>query len=410
MKKIFSAILSVIIVAFCVSFPTIAYDLSETDVAAMENEKEPVDEAAVYLTENTKSSVSVIAKSAVLMDVNTGTLLYSMNENEKLYPASVTKIMSMLLVCEAISQGRIALNQSVTISESAAGKGGSQIWLEPGETMTVHELLKATAVYSANDACCALGELIAGSEEAFVDMMNKKAASLGMKNTHFDNCSGLDDDTDTHLTTAYDVALMSRALLNYDFITDYTTIWMDSLRDGKTQLVNTNKLVRYYSGATGLKTGTTEKAGCCVSASAKRDGLHLISVVMGADNSADRFNGARTMLDWGFANFEIYTPSVDASLLTPVRVAHGVLQHVNVSCNNPPEMLLNKGQSSAVSQSITLPEETEAPVAGGDVLGKISFILDGKIISESDIIASVSSEKITFSSALQLILRSLTDK
>ena len=252
--------------------------------------------------------VDVKAKSAVLMDQSTGTVLMRMNENEKLYPASVTKIMSMLLVAEAIDSNTIRLTDAVTTSTNASKKGGSQIWLKEGETMTVDELLKATAVYSANDACTALGEYIAGSDEAFVTMMNDRAQELGMKNTHFDNCTGLDDTSATHLTTAYDIALMSRELMKHQFIQQYTKIWMDSLRDGKTELVNTNKLIRFYEGATGLKTGTTSKAGCCISATATRNGTSLIAVVMGADNSKDRFEGAKAMLNWGFANYETVTP------------------------------------------------------------------------------------------------------
>ena len=239
--------------------------------------------------------VDVKAKSAVLMDQSTGTVLMRMNENEKLYPASVTKIMSMLLVAEAIDSNTIRLTDAVTTSTNASKKGGSQIWLKEGETMTVDELLKATAVYSANDACTALGEYIVGSDEAFVTMMNDRAQELGMKNTHFDNCTGLDDTSATHLTTAYDIALMSRELMKHQFIQQYTKIWMDSLRDGKTELVNTNKLIRFYEGATGLKTGTTSKAGCCISATATRNGTSLIAVVMGADNSKDRFEGAKGM-------------------------------------------------------------------------------------------------------------------
>ena len=264
--------------------------------------------------------VDVKAKSAVLMDQSTGTVLMRMNENEKLYPASVTKIMSMLLVAEAIDSNTIRLTDAVTTSTNASKKGGSQIWLKEGETMTVDELLKATAVYSANDACTALGEYIAGSDEAFVTMMNDRAQELGMKNTHFDNCTGLDDTSATHLTTAYDIALMSRELMKHQFIQQYTKIWMDSLRDGKTELVNTNKLIRFYEGATGLKTGTTSKAGCCISATATRNGTSLIAVVMGADNSKDRFEGAKAMLNWGFANYETVTPEIDKSLITNVNM------------------------------------------------------------------------------------------
>ena len=221
--------------------------------------------------------VEIKAKAAVLMDVSTGKVLMKYNENQRLYPASVTKIMPLLLVTEAIDEGRISLDDVVTVSATAASKGGSQIWLKEGEQMTVDDLLKATAVYSANDACTALGEYIAGSDEAFVSLLNERAKQLGMTNTNFENCTGLDDTTENHLTTAMDVAIMSRELLKHDLIVNYTTIWMDSLREGQTELVNTNKLVRFYEGTTGLKTGTTSKAGCCVSASAM---LNLAQIVI----------------------------------------------------------------------------------------------------------------------------------
>ena len=228
------------------------------------------------------------------------------NENEQYYPASVTKIMTLILVFEAIENGKLTEDMEIICSESAAAKGGSQIWLEPGEVMTVNDLLKATVVYSANDACCLLGECVAGDEEAFVKLMNEKAKELGMKNTVFLNCTGLDDDITEHKTTAYDIALMSRHLLKYDKIREYTKIWMDTLRDGETQIVNTNKLMRNYSGATGLKTGTTTKAGCCISATAERDGMELIAVVLGSPDSKSRFSAATKLLDWGFSNYEIY--------------------------------------------------------------------------------------------------------
>ena len=268
--------------------------------------------------------VTVRAKAAVLMDQTSGEVLLEMHSHDRLYPASVTKIMAILLVAEAIDEGTLSLTDMVTTSTNASSKGGSQIWLKEGETMSVRDLLKATAVYSANDACTALGEQIAGGSEAFVEQMNARAKELGMADTHFVNCTGLDDDTTEHLTSAYDVALMSRELLRHEWITEYTTIWMDSVRDGATELVNTNKLVRFYEGTTGLKTGTTNKAGCCVSASAKRGNTHLIAVVMGSDNSSDRFEGAKTLLNWGFANYETITPQIDMTKLTRVRVLRGV--------------------------------------------------------------------------------------
>ena len=359
------------------------------------------------LTVNTALQVDVRAKACVLMDVNTGTVLSAKNENEKLYPASVTKIMSLLLVCEAIRDGKLSFDEEISCSSTAAAKGGSQIWLEPGETMTVRELLKATVIYSANDACTLLGEAVAGSEEAFVDQMNEKAKSLGMTNTHFDNCTGLDDDTDTHLTTAYDIALMSRALLQIDFITDYTTVWMDELRDGKTQLVNTNRLIRYYPGATGLKTGTTSKAGCCVSATAERDGLGLIAVVLGADSSNDRFNGARALLDYGFANYEIYTPHVDLSAIENVHVLHGTDKEVGLACEGMTDLLVNKGAGASITQVTELEPELEAPVAKGDVLGSVKLLTGGTVIAEYPLTAAFDVGKLTVSKAMLRIFRSI---
>ncbi len=340
--------------------------------------------------------VEVKAKSAILMDRTTGAVLMRMNENEKLYPASVTKIMSMLLVAEAIDSNTIRLTDEVTASANAAKKGGSQIWLKEGETMTVDELLKATAVYSANDACTALGEYIAGSDEAFVTMMNERAAELGMKNTHFDNCTGLDDTSTTHLTTAYDVALMSRALMDYGFILQYTRIWTDSLRDGKTELVNTNKLIRFYEGATGLKTGTTSKAGCCISATASRDDTDLIAVVMGADSSNDRFEGAKAMLNWGFANYETVTPQIDKSLITDVNIIKGEEKTLTPQVSGGSQFLIPKGKQKSITQDIELAAAVEAPVESNQTLGIVTVKLEGKKIGEYKLTAPHYVEKLSF--------------
>ena len=340
--------------------------------------------------------VDVKAKSAVLMDQSTGTVLMRMNENEKLYPASVTKIMSMLLVAEAIDSNTIRLTDAVTTSTNASKKGGSQIWLKEGETMTVDELLKATAVYSANDACTALGEYIAGSDEAFVTMMNDRAQELGMKNTHFDNCTGLDDTSETHLTTAYDVALMSRELMKHTFILQYTKIWMDSLRDGKTELVNTNKLIRFYEGATGLKTGTTSKAGCCISATATRNGTSLIAVVMGADNSKDRFEGAKAMLNWGFANYETVTPEIDKSLITNVNIIKGEEKTLTPQISGGFGFLIPKGKQKNITQEIDLAAAVEAPVESNQTLGTVTVKLDGKKLGEYKLTAPHYVEKLSF--------------
>ena len=353
------------------------------------------------------SEIQVRAKAGVLMDVSTGQVLYSFNENEKLYPASVTKIMPLLLFMEALDGGKISLEDKVTTSPTAAGKGGSQIWLKEGETMTVDELLRATAIGSANDACTALGEHIAGSETGFVKMMNDRAKELGMTNTNFVNCSGLDDNTTEHLTTAYDIALMSRELLRHERIKTYTTVWMDSLRDGATQLVNTNKLVRFYSGTTGLKTGTTSKAGHCLSASAERDGLHLVAVVMGADNSTDRFEGAKAMLDWGFANFETVTPQVDSSLIGKVEILRGTIESIKPVITGVTPLTLRSGEKNNLETHINLSENAEAPIEKNQTLGTVTLKINGKEIANYNLVSDIYVEKTNLGHIIARFFRSL---
>ncbi len=355
-----------------------------------------------------ESEITVNAESGVLMDVRTGEVLYSFNEDKKVYPASVTKIMPLLLFMEALDSGKLSLTDMVTASPDAASKGGSQIWLKEGERMTVDELLRATAIASANDACTALGEHIAGSEEAFVAMMNKRAKELGMKNTNFVNCSGLDDDTTEHLTTAYDIALMSAELLRHEKIKDYTTVWMDSLRGGETQLVNTNRLVRFYKGTTGLKTGTTSKAGHCLSASAERDGLHLVAVVMGAKNSTDRFEGAKALLNWGFANFENVTPEIDLSALTDVRVLKGTDSYVRPVLPEIGSLTLKSGEKAKLKTEITLCEDVEAPVEENQVIGKVQLKSGDRLLTEYNLTAEKAVEKIDIFIMAKRILKSIT--
>lgn len=354
--------------------------------------------------------VQIKAKSVVLMDETTGQVLLKQNESEKLYPASVTKIMSMLLVMEALDGNKIRLTDIVAATPTAVSKGGSQIWLKEGEQMSVDELLKATAVYSANDACTLLGEYVAGSDEAFVAMMNERAAELGMKNTHFDNCTGLDDESTTHLTTAYDIALMSRELMKHGLIREYTTIWMDSLRDGKTELVNTNKLIRFYDGATGLKTGTTSKAGCCVSATATRGGTSLIAVVMGASNSSDRFETAKSLLNWGFANYSTVTPSVDKKLITDVNVLTGEERVLTPQIVSVPSVLVKKGREMDIKQKIELTTAVEAPVESNQTLGRVQFILDGEVVGECSLTAPHYVEKLTLTTVFRRMLGALCKK
>ena len=348
--------------------------------------------------------VTVRAKAAVLMDQTSGQILLEMNSREKLYPASVTKIMALLLVAEAIDGGKLGLDDTVTTSTNAASKGGSQIWLKEGETMSVRDLLKATAVYSANDACTALGEQIAGGSEAFADMMNERARELGMRDTHFVNCTGLDDDTTEHLTSAYDVALMSRELLTHEWITEFTTIWMDSVRGGETELVNTNKLVRFYEGTTGLKTGTTNKAGCCVSASAKRGQTHLIAVVMGSNNSADRFEGAKALLSWGFANYETIRPQIDTSRVTRVRVLHGVRDSIVPQAPQTLPVLIPKGRAHDVTQKIDVALDVQAPVEKGQKLGTIRLQFGDQTLGEFMLTSPESVAALIFSVVLRRLL------
>lgn len=352
-----------------------------------------------------ESPVEIKAKAAVLMDASTGKVLLSENENDRLYPASVTKIMSLLLIMEAVDSGKIQLSDTVTASAEASSKGGSQIWLKEGEQMTVDELLRATAIASANDACTALGEYIAGSSEAFVKLMNARAKELGMTQTHFENCTGLDDDTETHLTSALDVAIMSRELLLHDRIRQYSTVWMDSLRDGKTELTNTNKLVRFYNGTTGLKTGTTSKAGCCVSASAERDGTHLIAVVMGSETSNDRFNTAKALLNWGFANYVTITPEVDGSLIPDVSVIGGMTDSLTPEISAPAPVLLKKGTEAQVKANVDMAVDVEAPVLRGQVLGTVTFTVDGVEVGECSLTAPVDVAALTLSVVYKRILK-----
>lgn len=338
-----------------------------------------------YAQNNTLTD-SLSAKSVVLMEMSSGEILLSKNPDEKLPPASITKIMTMLLVMEALDSGKIKLDDIVTTSKNASSKGGSQIWLKEGEQMTVNEMLKATAIGSANDACTALGEHVAGGETEFVAMMNKRAKELGMNNTNFENPSGLDDTTENHYSTARDVAIMSCELMKHEKIKEYTTVWMDSLRNGETELVNTNRLVRFYEGTTGVKTGTTSKAGYCVSASAKRDGMELVAVVLGSDNSTERFEDAKKLLNWGFANYTVYQPTVDTSLITNVNVLFGKENIIAPVTKEIKQILIKKGTEDKITQRVDICLDVEAPVEKGQKLGTVYFETDGKVIASCPII------------------------
>ena len=348
---------------------------------------------SAFAVEIKNPTLELNGKSAILMDANTGTILYEKNSDERLHPASVTKIMTLLLVFEAIEANTLKLDDELSVSENAASMGGSQIFLEPNEVMKVEDLLKSVIIASANDAALTLAEHVAGSEEAFVEAMNKRALELGMSNTHFENVTGLDDDTENHLTTAKDIALMSRELLKHEKITEYTTIWMDTIRNGEFGLTNTHRLVRFYRGITGLKTGSTSKAGFCVSASAKRGELHLIAVIMGAESSDERNVSATKLLDFGFSNYEIY---VNDNIATEkVKVYGGVKDFVDIAYDKK-EILINKGNNSKIQSKMELCEFVEAPIKAGDIVGKIIYTIDDECIGESDIYASENIEKISF--------------
>ncbi len=346
--------------------PALAADEAAEDAAASE--------------ESSQAQLDLTAKSAILIEGATGKVLYEQNADEKMPPASITKVMTLLLVMEALDEGTIKLTDQVTASAHACSMGGTQIWLEENEQMSVEDLLKATAVVSANDASVALGEFLSGSEEAFVKRMNDRARELGMTNTTFKNATGL--DAEGHLSTARDISIMSRELLKHKDITKYTTIWMDSLRDGKSSLVNTNKLVRFYEGATGLKTGTTDGAGACLSASATRNGMELIAVTMGSATSDERFASARKLLDYGFGNFTVYTPQVDQTQLLPVKVLRGVESGVAVEAPELSSVVVQKGKEKEITQSLTMVEDVQAPVEKGQVVGKITVSMGEEKLGE----------------------------
>lgn len=345
------------------------------------------------------------AKSAILMDATSGRVLFEKNPDEPMPPASITKIMTLLLVFEAMDEGKLTYTDMVTCSENANSMGGTQIWLEVGEQMSAEDLIKATAINSANDAAMALAEHVGGSEMAFVEMMNQKAKDLGMTNTHFVNPTGL--DADGHVSTARDIALMSRELLKHKDITKFSTVWMDSLRDGKTGLTNTNKLVRFYKGCTGLKTGTTDGAGSCLSATAERNGLSLIAVSMGSTTSDERFSSCRTMLDYGFSAFEHFTPEILPEDLTPVAIIKGVDKEVELSYETPEPILIPKGRGGDIEKTIAIQPDVEAPVLQGQAVGEARFTLDGETICEIPITAAKEVPKMTFGNAFQILLRNL---
>lgn len=406
--KILSVVLSVCLFTTC-AFADDMFEMSRivtehyTD-DLLGNFEEQTDDNSV--TAGAVADFSALkAKSFILMDQDSGTVMYESNADERLAPASITKIMSLLLFMEALDDGRLKLDSQVACSEHAASMGGSQIWLEPNETMSVNDLLKAVAIGSANDATVALAEAIAGSEESFVSLMNQKAAELGMVNTNFSNCSGL--DTENHYTSARDIALMSQALMKHHQIYDYTTVWMDTLRNGATQLVNTNKLVRFYDGATGLKTGTTDDAGCCLSATATRDGLNLIAVVLGCPSSNDRFSAAKALLNYGFANYCRVSVPIELGDKKTMPVESGTELEVGLKVAPTVEFLTEKTNKDKYTLKLQLPESVTAPVMQGEVIGRAEIMLGDKSVSKVDITASDDVSQMNMANGLLRMLKGL---
>ena len=348
------------------------------------------------------AQVAVTAPAAVLMEASTGQVLFEKGAHDRRACASITKVMTLLLTFEALEAGKLSLDQELTASAHAASMGGSDIWLEEGERMTVDDLLKATVIMSANDAAVVLAEAVSGSEEAFVARMNERAGELGMEDTVFKNCNGLDEEG--HLTSAYDVAVMSRALLAHEKIRDYTLTWMDSVRNGETQLVNTNKLIRSYQGITGLKTGTTGQAGSCISATAQREGMELIAVVLGAESTDLRFQDAKALLDYGFAGWKTVTP--EAPYLGPAAVEGGMAQTVEVAAGEMPSLLLQAGEEAQVETVVQL-EPVKAPVEQGQELGRILCQVAGETVAQVPVTAKEGVEAVTFGAAFLALGRAL---
>ena len=396
-QKLCISILLVTVISFSLLVPSLAED----SIYVWSTNSKEIDENIINVNSDNNlhddnapsNNLNLESGSAILIEQSTGQILYEHNIHEQLRPASVTKVMSILLIMEAIDSGKISLTDNVPCSENAASMGGSQIWLDPRETLTVDEMLKAICVASANDCVVAMAEYIAGSEEAFVQMMNDKAKELGMNDTTFKNCHGLDEDG--HVTSSYDISLMSRELLkNHPDITKYTTIWTDSLRDGKSQLANTNKLIRTYKGATGLKTGSTSLALYNLSASATHDDLSLIAVIMKAPSTKVRFSEAQKLLDYGFNTYSFKQFAKKQEIAQTVTVDKGVKRAIEIVFEEDAGVLLEKGKDKQVEQTITLDENIKAPITAGQKVGEATYSLDGKLLTTVNLVAKESVEKI----------------
>lgn len=408
MKYRNTIIIICLFLSFIYIFTSISYASSETTyVWSNQSSKLETNEVSASLNTSddtiTNNSLALESGSACLIDQTTGLVLYDHNMHEQLRPASVTKIMSLLLIMEAIDSGRISLTDQVPCTEDAAAMGGSQIWLDVRETLTVDEMLKAICVVSANDCVVAMADYLEGSQEAFVAKMNEKAKELGMNDTCFKNCHGIDEDG--HVTSSYDIAIMSRELLvNHPSITNYTTIWMDTLRDGKSSLVNTNKLVRNYSGCTGLKTGSTSLALYNLSASATRNNLSLIAVIMRAPTSAIRFSEAQKLLDYGFNNYSVTSFGNKGDIIKEVQVNKGTSKTINAVLESDAKILTKKSNNNEISQEIILDDVINAPIIQGQKLGEIKYSINGSVVSTVNLIADKDSPKLSFLSITQSII------
>ena len=388
--------------------PAVIVDIEggETAEALMAEDADEVWEPVGTVPADT-AALDVGGKSAVLMEQSSGDILFEKNPHEKMPIASVTKVMTLLLIMEAVDSGKISWQDMVTASEAAAAKGGSQVYLKVGETMSVEEMVKSITVSSANDCACAMAEFIAGSEAGFVEKMNARAQELGMEDTHFVNCTGLDDEPSAaeHLTSAYDIALMSRELLlHHPDIKRFTTIWMDTVRNGAFGLANTNKLVRFYEGTTGLKTGYTSSAGHCLSASAQREGLELVAVVLHCSSSPDRFQSAKALLDYGFANYAL-VPVQEGEALAPVPVVLGEAGTVQPVASGEEQLLIDKSLRQSVTRTVELQPNVEAPVTQGQRLGTLTIQANGQVLAEVPLVAQEAVARLTWKDLFANILR-----
>ena len=408
-KNKFIYITCIVLLCSFILFNTFAFAVSDATAYVWSNQSKKLETAETSVGLSSSSStvtdnpLALDCGAACLIEQNSGLIIYDYNMHEKLRPASVTKIMSLLLIMESLDSGKIQLTDKIPCTEDAAKMGGSQIWLDVRETLTVEEMLKAICVVSANDCVVAMADYLEGSQDAFVKKMNQKAQELGMNDTTFKNCHGIDEDG--HLTSAYDIAIMSRELLmNHPSITKYTTIWMDSLRDGKSSLVNTNKLVRNYNGCTGLKTGSTSIALYNLSASATRNNLSLIAVVLKAPTPAIRFSNAQKLLDYGFSNYTVTSFGQKGDVIKSVEIKKGTASSVDAILENDAEVLMSNGSSKDITQEIKLDDTFTAPILEGQKLGEVEFSINGNVVSTVNLVANKSSDKLSFGSIIKFVM------